>query len=668
LYHHHSIASGEHSQAGWRPKYHRLPFCKQAVKKTVDTFGKHDVFVNNAAFQQHANAITDISAKSLDARPRLACFVSFLCYVFTLPLALRGPMDQQDPTLREALDAMPHKVWMVRPHGPAIYYNRAMREFAGQKVLNLPDRSSRERALIHPMELPRVIILRDQAMAHPADWAVEVRFRSQHGEWRWHRLNFSMLWKDGEVDAWLATATDIHDLRAALQKAEESSELLQMAAEAAQLGIYSFDLETGQHEWSPELKAIFGFAPDAAEPPEVVGLVHAQDRDRFRSVRSKSFDPAGPGTFQDEHRILRTDGTERWVFVKGSVSFVGEGPDRKPKRGLGFVIDITERKAAETALKINEERYRSIVENANDVVSTLDLDFNFTSVNPAIRRVLGYAPDEIVGRNLSEFVPADQLGMHNAMRDRKLEGQEATQYEMQLLGKDGKKRFTLEVSSKLIFDTHGKPAGIHAIARDVSERKEAETRQSLLVRELQHRTKNMLAVIQSITTNTIDHSWSLKDARDAIIGRLHALAHAQEFVAQGARGGVPLQTLIEAELSTFAARATMEGEPIVVCGEFAQTFALLVHELATNAVKHGSLSVHQGRVAIAWKTDGADPILHFSWLERGGPPARTPTEQGLGSQLLAAVGQSEMAFTDKGYEYSLQVPLAEVVGRERDAA
>jgi PAS domain S-box-containing protein len=212
----------------------------------------------------------------------------------------------------------------------------------------------------------------------------------------------------------------------------------------------------------------------------------------------------------------------------------------------------------------NEQRYRSLVENANDIVATLDLEFNFTAVNPAVQRILGYTPEEMIGTPLSQYVPEEQLAAHAAMLQRKLEGEDSTRYEMQLVSKGRQQYFTLEVSSKLLFDNSGNPIGIHAIARDISERKEAEARQQVLIRELQHRTKNLLAVCQSIVSNTLSRSCDLTSANDAIVGRFHALARAQEFVVSGGAGGVPLRQLVDAELSAFAARMNIDGIPLVV--------------------------------------------------------------------------------------------------------
>jgi PAS domain S-box-containing protein len=547
---------------------------------------------------------------------------------------------------------------MVRPDGPAIYYNRVMREFAGA-ALDLPDRPSREKALIHGDDLDRVAAARDRALVDNQDWSLEVRLKCPDGSWRWHQLNFSMLRGRGRVEAWLATATDIHDLREALRSAQESGEQSRLAAEAAQLGTYSFDLQTREHIWSRELKAIFGLPRGAIEPQDIMQWIHPSDRDRVRASRQASFDPEGSGIFEDEHRIVRPDGSIRWVFVKGRISFAGEGESRVPKRGVGFVLDITERKVAEQALIESEERYRALVDNAN---ATLDLQFRFTSVNPAVERILGYTPEEVVGAPLGDYVPVDQLATHLQKLKEKLQGTMATQYEMELMAKD-RQRFTLEVNSKLLRDGDGRPVAIHAIARDVTERKDASERQTVLIRELQHRTKNMLAVIQSIATRTMQRSPDLERAHEALIGRLHALAHAQEFVASGAGGGALVRDLVEAQLASFGARAHVAGPTILAGSSFAQMFALIAHELATNAAKHGALASPGGRVAITWRVGdvGGERALQFSWVERGGPPIEPPTREGFGTELIGMLGTPTLNFGPDGFEYTLAVLLAEVM-------
>jgi PAS domain S-box-containing protein len=346
----------------------------------------------------------------------------------------------------------------------------------------------------------------------------------------------------------------------------------------------------------------------------------------------------------------------------------------RKQRQLETLKEELERRVAERTAELeasnvryreSEQRYRALVDDANDIVATLDIDFRFTSVNPAVERILGYAPEEMVGSALSAYVPHDQLAMHAEMLKRKLEGEGSTRYEMQLIAKNRQKPFTLEVSSKLMFDAAGNAAGIHAIARDVSERKEAEERQSVLIRELQHRSKNLLAVVQSIVTNSLLHSRDIAAAKDAIVGRLHALASAQDFVVFGGSGGVPIGDLLDSELAAFATRTQMTGVPIVLGSGFAQQFALVIHELATNAVKYGSLSTPRGSLVLTWDIEegGDEPALRFCWEERGGPPAVAPVERGFGSELIATTlsRAPRISYGADGFMFAIEIPLSEVM-------
>jgi two-component sensor histidine kinase len=175
----------------------------------------------------------------------------------------------------------------------------------------------------------------------------------------------------------------------------------------------------------------------------------------------------------------------------------------------------------------------------------------------------------------------------------------------------------------------------------------------------------MLAVVQSIVTNSLLHSRDIDGAKDAIVGRLHALASAQDFVVLGNSGGVPIRDLLECELMAFATRTHMSGVPLVLGSAFAQQFALVIHELATNAVKYGSLSTPRGNLVLAWDIEeaGDEPVLRFSWKERGGPPAVTPVQRGFGSELIATTlsRAPTVSFGADGFLYAVEVPLSEVM-------
>jgi PAS domain S-box-containing protein len=441
----------------------------------------------------------------------------------------------------------------------------------------------------------------------------------------------------------------------------EREEILELAERSAGIGVWDIDMATGMLRGRPQLFRLMGLQPTSGPVPidALRVLRHPDDRDRVADGFQHVLD-SGSDFYEVEYRIIRPDHQVRWIFRRGRIV---RDPRGKPIRYSGVDIDITERKAAEAALAESEQRYRALVDNASDIVATMDLDMRVTSANPAIERILGYEPSEVVGTLLNRYVPVDQMLLHKDMLQRKFEGAEATRYETDLLRKDGQ-RCTVEVNSKLVLDPLGQPAGVHSIARDITERRNAEARQTLLVRELQHRTKNMLAVVQSIVVNTLTRSNSVEGAREAVLGRLQAIARAQEFVASGKSGGAPLRELVEGQLATIAARAKIDGPPVYAGAPFAQMFALVIHELATNAAKYGSLSQPRGHVVITWEVrDGpSEPQLAFSWVERNGPPVTAPTHQGFGSRLISAAlaGTPRIAFDSLGFEYTVDVPLSEV--------
>jgi two-component sensor histidine kinase len=143
------------------------------------------------------------------------------------------------------------------------------------------------------------------------------------------------------------------------------------------------------------------------------------------------------------------------------------------------------------------------------------------------------------------------------------------------------------------------------------------------------------------------------------------LARAQDFVVSGGSGGVSLRDLIDSEVSAFAAQTEVQGIPLVLGSAFAQQFALVVHELATNAAKYGSLSIPNGRLLVRWeiKQETDVPTLIFSWRERDGPLVRAPTEAGFGNELIAATLSRApvISYNGSGLEFAVEIPLSDVM-------
>ena len=198
---------------------------------------------------------------------------------------------------------------------------------------------------------------------------------------------------------------------------------------------------------------------------------------------------------------------------------------------------------------------------------------------------------------------------------------------------------------------------------DYVERRRAEEVESTLARELEHRSNNLLSVVQSMARRTISTSATLADAKEAIEGRLQALARANQLLTKSKWRDVDLAEIVGAELSLFPSRTKFEGSKINLTPQYGQRFALLVHELMTNAVKYGALSAPNGKVKVFWqlKQDDGGPILNFRWEERDGPPVSAPVRRGFGTDLIENVfPQGRVEYESQGliYEVDVSLPVA----------
>lgn len=203
---------------------------------------------------------------------------------------------------------------------------------------------------------------------------------------------------------------------------------------------------------------------------------------------------------------------------------------------------------------------------------------------------------------------------------------------------------------------------------------EANERMSLMTRELAHRVKNTLAVVQSIATRSLSDGRNVEEAREVFSKRLHALARAHTLLLDSSWSGAPLRELVHAELEAFGARAIISGPDVQLSAGTAQTLALILHELATNAVKYGAMSNATGRVSVRWNVvgRGRNAICRFEWQESGGPPVKEPTRRGFGQTLLRQSlahgpgSQPKITFSAEGLRYEFSAPLAAISADESD--
>ena len=308
----------------------------------------------------------------------------------------------------------------------------------------------------------------------------------------------------------------------------------------------------------------------------------------------------------------------------------------------------------------------SIVESSDDAILTINLDGIITSWNTGAERLYGYTAEEAIGKRTMMLIPLNRHDEEPAMLERIKRGEHVEHYETVRQRKQGQ-LIDVSLTVSPIKNGQGKIIGASKISRDISERKSAQDLQQFLIRELEHRAKNLFAVIQSIVNRTLIEGQTLAGAKEVLIGRLNALAHAHSLLAEAAWRGAPLAEIIQRELAGFSQRFNLSGCNIVLNTLAAQQFALAVHELATNAAKYGALSVPNGRVSIECDVQRAngDESFTFLWKETGGPTVSEPERKGFGSAILLDGARQfgahvALNYEPEGLRYELRFPLSAV--------
>ena len=301
---------------------------------------------------------------------------------------------------------------------------------------------------------------------------------------------------------------------------------------------------------------------------------------------------------------------------------------------VNMLLDITELRRAEQAAYL----LASIIESSNDAIVSKDLNGIVTSWNRGAELLFGYAVNEMIGRPILTVIPPDRYDEEVKIIEHIRRGERVDHYESVRRRKDGK-LIDISLTVSPIKDAAGKVVGASKIARDITERKQAQARQELLTREIQHRTKNLFAVVLSVVARSFANRHTVKDAESAVLSRLRSLAQTHAMLIDKEWQGADLAEVVRTEMSAFADRVDIEGPSLMLTAKAAQNFALALHELATNAAKYGALSNATGRVNIGWTIVKSKESNRFTfrWQEQGGPPVSPSTQRGFGSVVLEHV-------------------------------
>ena len=307
------------------------------------------------------------------------------------------------------------------------------------------------------------------------------------------------------------------------------------------------------------------------------------------------------------------------------------------------LLDVLARQAADLIERTEAEqvaqRLSAIVDSSYDAIVSKDLNGIIASWNSGAERLFGYRAEEVIGKPILILMPADHTNEEPNILDRIRRGERVEPYETVRRRKDGSPvEILLTVSP--IRNAYGRVIGASKIAHDISERKRSEALLRTVMHELSHRSKNLLSVIQAMAQQTARLSPSVDAFLDRFIGRVQGLAASQDLLVNQNWTGVSLDELVHQQLQAFggrdAGRIEVDGPPLYVAPDAAQTLGLALHELATNASKYGALSVSGGSVAVQWQIEPGSGVPRFrmSWRERGGPSVERPERSGFGRMLI----------------------------------
>jgi PAS domain S-box-containing protein len=395
-------------------------------------------------------------------------------------------------------------------------------------------------------------------------------------------------------------------------------------------------------------------------------ITHPDERDRDREPIRRLLVGELP-VFDVEKRYIRKDGTPVWVRVTANVLRDESG---RPLRSMAVIQDLTTRKQAEQELQASKDHLQLAMSAAQLGAFRYDPRSDVLSGDARAKEIFDFdTAQEAAGiEELVRRIHPDDVERFWEVREAALNPADPKPYanEYRIQQRDGKVRW-VEVLGRAYFEGAGperRAVNFVGTIADVTERKEREEKEHLLMREINHRAKNMLSVVDAIARQTAARS--PEDFIEGFSDRIQALSANQDLLVRNEWKGVEIEDLVRAQLAHFAgligSRVAMQGPKLRLNPASAQAVGLALHELATNAGKYGALSTDDGHVDVGWETDGK--TFTMSWTERDGPPVSAPGPRGFGTIVMKAMAERSVAgtvdldYAPSGVTWRLTCPAA----------
>jgi len=441
-----------------------------------------------------------------------------------------------------------------------------------------------------------------------------------------------------------------------------SDDCFQRALQAAGIGAWDWNPTTNNIWYSAEAKTILGLPEDSTTSCDKIReAILPADRDATQRALKRALDPNLREKLRLRFRVRRPNGDIRWVLVRGEVTFSAVPGVSSATRCVGTLQDITEFSQVETERQLGETRLKLAIAAAKIAVWEYDVAKALLIPSPELNELLGLPAD--AKPSLDDLRSGYLAGEHERLSDAAKAALESGNLSFRVeyrYRRPSGETCWLGVRAEIFLDADGKPERIIGVVRDITSRRQSAEQQSLLIRELHHRVRNTLAVVQGIAAATAKASDSLADFRDAFANRISSLARTHALITDSTGQLLSVRELINLELAPYDAttnRVSVEGPDIRLASEQAVPVGMAIHELTTNAVKYGALSNPAGRISI--RIISTDEQIELRWDEESGFESTPGARSGFGTTLLMRIvgtqlsTQPEREFRNGGMSYRL---------------
>ncbi len=613
-----------------------------------------------ASFWAAANAVLALVI------PALVALVLIAWWTFRL-LRADARSREAEAQFKVFAEAMPNHVWSARPDGNLDWFNSGVYRYSGAAEGELD--GSKWASIVHPDDLPEAASRWSAALKSGEPYEVQFRIRGADGSFRWHLTRAVPIRNGkGDITKWIGTNTDIDDERNTLARLADSEARLRLAIEAGQLAVWELDIDARAISPSPALNRLYGFADDATPTlAEFQSRYAPGEAERAAGISQAAF-ARGETDLEVELRHLWPDGTEKWLLIRSQFE---PGATPVSGRAIGVVIDVTERRRIEEQLRQSEQRFRLSQRAAG--IASLELDVATGNVLGSERFWELWGLPQLPSVHISvleKLVVPEHKDIRSTEATRQA-GTAVPSVEYQVRRADTGELRWLSRHIEFTHDLAGKPVKMFGIMQDITAQKEAQARQEMLTHELEHRIKNILAMVSAIASQTL-RDVDITTGRDLLNERLRALATAHDTLTRSRWTAASIADVISGTIAHLPQeRVSLTGPELLLPPKPSLSLALAVNELATNALKYGALSNEAGHVEVTWSTsidvDGVRQ-LHWEWREIGGPEVKTPARRGFGSFLVSRVlaadfgGEVKVDYAPDGLTVVLNAPLPATSG------